>query len=99
MPQEEFEKALVDITQDPDLGRAVRIIWIDSGLHRDRGWAPREEFLESDFHVLEVETVGLWMGESDTAISIGQSRDAHNDNWIAAQIIYKPCIVRKEWLL
>lgn len=96
--QAEFEREVHDIEQDPDLGRAVRIIWIDSGLHRSQGWGTLEDYKVHKDGVMEVETVGLWMGQSAKAIAVAQSRDEDNGNWMAAQIIYKPCIIRKEWL-
>lgn len=87
----------INITEDSDLGRAVRIMWIDSGEHQDRGWDNRENFTDA-LVCSPCETVGMWLGESADAIIIAQSRDKHNDNWMAIQVIWKPSLVRKEWL-
>jgi len=97
-PSPETKGALADITSDDNLGRAVRVRWIDSGMHYDAGWAHREEFLGDDLKTMECESVGLWMGESDHAVALGQTRDIENNNWMAAQIIWKPSILAVEWL-
>lgn len=86
------------IAEDSDLGRAIRIIWTDSGMSRDKGWASREVYAEFDMSSLTCETVGLWLGQDDDVVAVAQSRDEVNDNWLCAQIIWKPSIIRKEWL-
>lgn len=88
----------MNITADKDVGRAVRVIWTDSGFHHDEGWAPIETFMAADVHAMRVETVGIWMGENEEVIAVAQSRDEDNCNWLAAQIILKSCVVKKEWL-
>lgn len=91
-------RAAVDIQQDVNLGRAIRVMWTDSGCHHDAGWAKLDEFFDGTLRVLDVETIGLWMGENDDIVAVAQSRDVGNDNWMAAQVIWKPSIISKEWL-
>lgn len=83
------------ITEDEDTGRAVQVTWTDSGqaLH---GWQSEATIRE---HVMPViETVGIWIGESDDMVMVAGSRDETNCNWGECQLIWKPAISRKEWL-
>lgn len=82
------------VMQDSDLGRIVRIRWIDSG-YALNGWTHTDKVPET---VMTVESVGLWMGENDKVIMVAGTRDEANDNWLNVQLIYKPCIETKEWL-
>jgi len=91
--------AAESVVEDADLGRPVRIRWIDSGGHDNRAWAPRTEFMAAvELDDMVCETVGLWMGENDTVIAIAQTRDAHNGNWLSVQVIWKPALILKEYL-
>lgn len=85
---------LANVSQGPDTGRPVRVRWIDSGLFAS-GW---RVFSEMPKQVEQVETVGLWMGENEHCIMVGSSRDATNETWLGAQLIWKPSIVSQEWL-
>jgi hypothetical protein len=82
------------VMADSDVGRPVRVRWIDSGL-AVHGWNTFEELPAS---VEEVETVGLWMGENDDCIMIGSTRDSKANSWLGAQLIWKDAICKKEWL-
>ena len=82
------------VMQDADKGRVVRVRWIDSGL-AVHGWNHPHEVPKS---VETVESVGLWMGENDEVVMVAGTRDMANDNWLNVQLIYKPCIIDKEWL-
>lgn len=88
-----------DITADADLGRSVRIRWIDSGLAAHDGWMSRSEI---PTNVWTVETVGLWLGENDNVVAVAGTRalgeDKGSEQYLNAQLIYKPCVVSKEWL-
>lgn len=91
---------LSNVMLDGDLGRVVRIRWIDSGMSLPHRWLTREQAM-TKMETMEsapVETVGLWMGENDYVVMVGQSRDRTNDNWMAAQLIWKQCITEKEFL-
>lgn len=92
-------KAPPDLTvqQDDNTGRAVRIIWTDSGLAYNTGWGKFRAHSDRA-RVTDVETVGLWMGESDTVVMLAHSRDEDNENWNVSMTIFKPCIKSKEWL-
>lgn len=87
---------LSTVMQDDDVGRAVRIRWVDSGLAYGAGWQKIDDL--PDIHVETCETVGIWMGENDNVVMVGQTRDAANDNWNQPMVIWKPSIVAKEWL-
>lgn len=94
-PEEQLE--LKSVMQDADTGRAVRIVWTDSGLAYHQGWEQFREATEKA-RVMDVETVGIWMGENDRVVMVAHSRDADNENWNVSMTLYKPCIIRKEWL-
>lgn len=85
------------VMQDEDTGRPVRIVWTDSGLAYHSGWERFHDAV-SESHVMDVETVGLWMGENARVVMIAHSRDSVNENWNVSMAIYKPCILKKEWL-
>lgn len=93
-----LEAAELDtVQQSEDTGRAVRVVWTDSGLAYHDGWEKFRDVAERG-RVMDVETVGIWMGENDRVVMVAHSRDADNENWNVAMTIYKPCIIRKEWL-
>lgn len=89
--------ALSSLQQDEDTGRAVRIRWTDSGLAHHTGWQSFTSATD-DHKVMDVETVGIWMGENEQVVMVAHSRDADNDNWNVSMTIFKPCIISKEWL-
>lgn len=93
--QEQLE--LKSVTEDENTGRAVRIIWTDSGLAYHNVWE-RFEAVAEKARVMDVETVGIWMGENERVVMVAHSRDADNENWNVSMSIYKPCIIKKEWL-
>jgi hypothetical protein len=87
------------VSEDVDLGRAVRVRWIDSGLAAHDGWMLRSDIPDN---VATVETVGLWLGENDNVVMVAGTRataeSMGSEQYLNAQVIYKPCIVSKEWL-
>lgn len=94
-PDQEIE--LQSLMQDENTGRAVRLVWIDSGLAFHNGWEKfRMATAQSD--VMQVETVGIWMGENERVVMVAHSRDHENENWNVAMAVYKPCLIKKEWL-
>lgn len=88
------ELAAKSVSADEDLGRPVRVRWLDSGLAL-YGWQQKGDLPDN---VSEVESVGLWMGENENVVMVGGTRDAENQNWLNVQLIWKPCLVAKEWL-
>lgn len=86
------------VNEDCNTGRAVRIVWTDSGLAHHAGWEKFRDVGERS-RVMEVETVGIWMGENDDVVMVAHSRDDANQNWNVAMTIYKPCITQKVWLI
>lgn len=87
------------VSEDDDLGRSVRVRWIDSGLAVHNGWMTRSELPDN---VATVETVGLWLGENEHVVVVAGTRamgeEAGSEQYLNCQLIYKPCIVIKEWL-
>ncbi len=101
MPSEisaQDEAELNTVEQDEHTGKAVRIVWTDSGLAYHNGWESFRDATDTA-RVMDVETVGLWMGENERVVMIAHSRDQDNENWNVCMAIYKPCIKTKEWLL
>ena len=98
IPQQQVDEldaeVVGSVNQDDDLGRPVRILWIDSGL-AVHGWTQRHEMPAM---VETVESVGLWMGENDDVVMIGGTRDKGNHSWLNCQLIWKESIRGKEWL-
>lgn len=76
-----------------------RIVWTDSGMFIDEGWAAldvyKRQAREWDGCV---ETIGRVMYEDEKVVVVGLSHDKHNDNWYGAQLIFKPCIQTRETL-
>ena len=87
-----------DITSDENLGRPVRVNWIDSGL-AVHSWTTLKDMPDNVEHV---ESVGLWMGENDNVVMLAGTRagtrDSSNDNWLNCQLIWKQAIIEQEWL-
>lgn len=97
-PDEEAMHALT-IESDDNVGRAVRIHWIDSGMSL-HGWRTSDTLPEMTPYI---ETVGIWMGENPNVVMVGGSRDPSNvdsskGNWGECQLIWKLAITRMEWL-
>lgn len=86
---------VANVNADADLGRPVRIVWIDSGLSVHNGWMDAKDLPAM---VETVETVGLWMGENDSIVMVAGTRDSSNESWLHAQLIWKAAITAKEWL-
>jgi hypothetical protein len=86
-----------DVTADENIGRAVRIRWIDSGLHSDRSWAGLHEW-ELDMKAAECDTVGLWIGENENVVAVAQTHDAANGNWMAVQVVWKVAVIAIDFL-
>lgn len=84
----------LSVAQDADIGRAVRITWIDSG-QAAHGWQSIDSLPAA---TPTIETVGLWMGENANVMMVGGSHDAINCNWGECQLIWKPAVLNKEWL-
>jgi hypothetical protein len=93
----EQELELQSLMQDEHTGQAVRLVWIDSGLAFHKGWE-KFRMATDDANVMQVETVGIWMGENDRVVMVAHSRDHENENWNVAMAVYKPCLISKEWL-
>lgn len=76
-----------------------RIVWIDSGMFIDKGWATTQVYRDSIAGWRgDVESVGTVMFEDDDVVVLGLSRDIVNDTWYGAQLIHKPCISYREAL-
>lgn len=82
------------VMQDDDLGRPVRVRWMDSGLALT-GWKQKTELPS---FISPVESVGLWMGENDEVVMMAGAHDEDNHNWLNVQLIWKPSVIVKEWL-
>lgn len=85
----------VSVPEDEDTGRPVRIWWMDSGLHVNLGWSKREDHMHD---TTMVESVGLWLGQTDTMLFVANSRDRENDNWLGSQTIWRPSVKTIEFL-
>ena len=76
-----------------------RIHWTDSGQHMDHGWAKATVFAQSAMNWDgAVVTVGQVIHEDEDVLVVGLSHDVSNDTWYGAQLIYKPCITKRETL-
>lgn len=94
------ELARESVNADEDLGRAVRVRWIDSGLAVHDGWMLRSELPDN---VCTVETMGLWIGENEDVVMVAGTRAeagsmGSSEQWLNCQLIWKPSIVSQEWL-
>lgn len=85
----------VSVPEDADTGRPVRVWWMDSGLHVHIGWSKRSEHMVD---CSKVESVGLWLGQTDTMLFVASSRDQDNDNWMGSQTIWRPSVISVEFL-
>ena len=82
-----------DISEDADFGRYVKVTWVDSGLAVHPGWQTRADL---PGNVATVESIGIWVGENDNVVALAGTRSG--DAILNCQLIYKPCIISKEWL-
>jgi hypothetical protein len=76
------------------VSRLVLVEWIDSGMALSNEWKKQTAFAE-ELHgnnVLLVSSVGFLIHEDDEHLILGQSRDEHNDQYLNAQVIYRPCV-------
>ncbi len=88
----------LSVVEDANAGRAAKVIWIDSG-QSIHGWRNGEKVLTDLRDGLpEVESVGIWIGETDRVVMLAGSRDKANDNWCECQLIWKPAIIGQMWL-
>jgi hypothetical protein len=75
--------------------RLVVVEWLDSGMAIGGEWKTSGEFIEhvheSD-NILLVTTLGYLLQEDDEHLIVAQSRDEHNDQYLNAQVIYRPCV-------
>lgn len=71
-----------------------RIIWVDSGMHIDHGWASTDVYQRSaNKWSGRVVTCGTVFYEDENVVVVGLSHDMNSNNWFGAQLIYKPCIL------
>lgn len=76
-----------------------RIIWTDSGMFLDEGWASLDVYQrQAREWDGDVETIGRVLYEDDKVLVVGLSHDRQNDNWYGAQLIAKACITNRETL-
>jgi hypothetical protein len=94
MSPEQEAAAVAAVQHDDNVGRFVRIDWIDSGL-AVHGWHSVDTVPQK---LPRVVTVGMWMGESDEAVMVGGSHDVSNNNWGECQLILKATITERTWL-
>jgi hypothetical protein len=79
--------------------RAVSVLWLDSGLHIDHGWASAATYKEgADLSRMTVLTVGLLMDENEDRILVGLNYDEAHEAWIGAQAIARSSIQKLEYL-
>jgi len=78
-----------------NVGRAIRVVWVDSGLAVHDGWIDADSLPDN---VETVESVGIWIGENDNVVIIAGTRDHENEQWLNCQLIWKKAIVEKRWL-
>jgi len=75
--------------------RLVLVEWIDSGMAIGQTWKKPDAFVEEvheNSNFLLVTTVGYLLHEDDEHLVLAQSRDQHNDQYLNAQVIYRPCV-------
>lgn len=74
-----------------------RVVWTDSGMHIDHGWATTDVYRSSATKWQgSVVTVGQVLYEDDDVLVIGLSHDKANDTWFGAQLIAKANITRRD---
>ena len=76
-----------------------KITWIDSGMFIDHQWAELNVYQKSakEWDSIVI-TVGTNIYEDEKVIVLGLTHDSQNDHWYGAQLIYKPCIIKREEL-
>lgn len=84
-----------DIPEDEHFGRHVEVTWVDSGLAVHPGWTNRHALPPN---VSTVKSVGFWVGENDNVVALAGSVAEGSESILNCQLIYKPCIVTKEFL-
>ena len=73
-----------------------QIVWVDSGMRLDQGWAPLSEYLaKASPSRTKVSTVGYIMHEDEEIILVGQSLDPAHDTWFGVQMILKKNVVSR----
>lgn len=66
----------------------IQVVWVDSGVHIDHGWAEKKKYLEgTGIENMVVTTVGILMHLDDDIVMVGLSHDEANDTWYGAQVI------------
>lgn len=70
--------------------RVERVVWVDSGMFIDEGWAKTEVYRSAaqKWHG-DVVTIGQPIYEDDTVLVLGLSHDRAHDHWFGAQLIAK----------
>ena len=86
---------VTSVPEDDQRGRAIRVVWVDSGLAVHDGWMTAIELPDN---VETVESVGIWIGENEHVVILGGTRDHKNEQWLNCQVIWKKAIVEKRWL-
>lgn len=70
--------------------RMVEVVWVDSGMHIDHGWASTEKYLTNiGLDRMTVRTVGIRVHEDDEALLVALSHDPAHDKWQGMQLILK----------
>lgn len=79
---------------------AVRVEWIDSGMSHGRAWQPPAEYVKEagEKDVMRCVSIGWLLHRDSTHLILAQSWDRANDNYINAQTIYAPCVLKVETL-
>lgn len=76
-----------------------KVVWLDSGLHKDLGWASADEYLrDAGLASMTVITVGMLMHEDPDIVVLGLNHDPNHDTWIAAQMIARANVISVERL-
>lgn len=76
-----------------------RVVWLDSGIHKDLGWASAADYMEgTGLAEMTVTTVGMIMHEDDDIVTLGLNYDPNHDNWIGVQLIARQNIISVERL-
>ena len=75
----------------------LEVHWIDSGTAHSEGWKTADYIMDVT-KIGHVITVGLYMGEDDSALYIALSYDPDHDLYLNAQAIAKDSIVSREVL-
>lgn len=78
----------------------VKVRWLDSGMHIDKGWASLEDYRKDTGTArMEVITVGFLMHEDEETLLVGQSYDPAHDHWVGGQLIVKANVLARIDLL